>query len=657
MKERELQGLALSGVEGNSTEVSLNINPNDATFAKLLKAGAERFGEKKAAIRAKAFGIWQTRSWTQYLESVKYFSLGLTSLGLADGDTVAIIGANRPASLYAVIGAQAAGGVALCLYPDSPSSELAIVLAKFDVKYVVAEDQEQVDKILDIKDRLPALAGVIHCDPRGMRRYRQEYLISFESVSKRGCDYDEQHPEQFEQRVAEGRGDDTAVICLTSGTTGEPRGALLTHRNLLAMAKSLNQVDLNRESDEFVSFLPLAWFGELVMSLASALLVGFTVNFPEKPETSMDDLREIGPHVIFSPPEVWGGIASSVQVKIMDTTPFKRFMYNTFMPLGEQVADLRLAGTPVPLFSKILYSIGHMVLFRALRDRLGLTRVRSALTGGAALGPDVFRFFHAIGVNLKQIYGLTEVSGISCMHRDGDVRGTTVGLPLPGAEISISAVGEILLKSEGVFKGYYQDEAAGTAALKDGWLSTGDAGYLDPHGHLVVIDRLQDVLTLSDGSHFAPQLAESKLKFSPYIKEAVVIGKNRPYLTALVCIDGRVVGKWAGDNKISYTTYSDLTSKPEVADFIEKELALAVRDLPEPARIKRFALLYKDLDADEDELTRNGKVRRKVVEDRYRDIIAALYAGTAFLPIDQTIDLQDGKSARIQTTLHIRNLG
>ena len=635
----------------------MNINLDEATFAKLLKANAERFGDKKTAIRAKSFGIWQSSSWKQYFENVKYFSLGLTSLGLADRDTVAIIGTNRPASLYAVIGAQAAGGVALCLYQDSLPSELAVLFARFDVKYVVAEDQEQVDKILDIKERLPSLASVICCDPRGMRRYREDYLISFEQVTGLGRDYDEKHPGHFVQRVAEGNGDDTAVICPTSGTTREQRGALLTHRNLLAMARNLNQVDVKRENDEFVSFLPLAWFGELVMSLASALLTGFTVNFPEKPETVMADLREIGPHIIFSPPGVWEGIASSVQVRIMDTTPFKRFLYRTFMPMGERVAELRLAGRPVPLFSKILFGIAHICLFRALRDRLGLTRVRSALTGGSALGPDVFRFFHAIGINLKQVYGLTEVSGISCMHRDGDVRGTTVGLPLPGTEISIAADGEILLKSEGVFKGYYQDEEAGRTALKDGWLHSGDAGYLDPNGHLVVIDRLQDVLKLSDGSLFAPQLAESRLKFSPYIKEAVVIGKNRPWLTALVCINGRIVGKWAGDNKVTYTTYSDLASKPEVADFIEKELATTNKDLPEPAKIKRFALLYKDLDADEQELTRNGKIRRKVVEERYRDIIEALYAGAGSLPVDTTIDLQDGKSARIQTTLHIRNLG
>jgi long-chain acyl-CoA synthetase len=324
--------------------------------------------------------------------------------------------------------------------------------------------------------------------------------------------------------------------------------------------------------------------------------------------------------------------------------------------VGEKVAELRLAGRPIPLFSRILYALAHVFLFRALRDRLGLTRVRSALTGGSALGPDVFKFFHAIGVNLKQVYGLTEVSGISCSHRDGAIQGATVGMPLPGTEISFSAEGEILLKSAGTFKGYYKDAEATAAALKDGWLHSGDAGHLDPNGHLVVIDRLHDLLKLTDGTDCAPQFVESKLKFSPYIKEAVLIGNRRSYLTALVCIEGLIVGKWAGDNKIAYTTYSDLTSKPEVADFIAKELVRVNRELPETTRIKRFALLYKDLDADEDDLTRTGKVRRAVIYKNYHSIIEGLYQDVASMPIDVTIALQDGKSSRINTTVHFRNV-
>jgi long-chain acyl-CoA synthetase len=640
----------------NQGGLPLNINLNETTFIKLLQANAGRFGDRKSALRSKTRGIWQAVSWKQYYEQVKNFSLGLTQLGIAAGDTVAVIGNNRPASLFAVIGAQAAGGVALCLYQDSTPAELAILLKRFDVRFVVAEDQEQVDKILEIKRELGSLAGIIYCDPRGMRHYREKILSSFEELSRLGSANDEQHPGVFEDRIARGTGDDIAVICTTSGTTGDPKGALLSYRNLLSMAASLNQVDPKQESDEFVSFLPLAWFGEQMTSLASALSIGFSVNFPEKPETVMADLREIGPHIIFSPPRVWEGIASSVQVRIMDTTPFKRFMYNTFMPVGERVADLRLTGSPIPFFTRIQYALGHLCLFRALRDRLGLSRVRSALTGGSALGPDVFRFFHAIGVNLKQVYGLTEVSGISCIHRDGNIQGSTVGLPLPGTEISISPDGEILLKGDGTFKGYYNDSAATADALRDGWLHSGDAGHFDTNGHLVVIDRLHDVLKQGNGVDCAPQYIESKLKFSPYIKEAVVIGKGRSNLTALVCIEGRIVGKWAGDNKITYTTYSDLTSKPEIADFIKKELSTINQGLPEATRIKRFALLYKDLDADEDELTRTGKVRRAVVEQSYGAIIEGLYQDVTVMPVDVTIALQDGKSSRIITTVHFRNL-
>lgn len=635
----------------------LTINLDEATFVKLLKANAERFGDTKAAVRTKSHGIWQATSWQQYYEQVKHFSLGIAALGLGKGDVAAVIGNNRATSMYAVVGVQAAGAAAICLHQDATSAEVAELLNRFSVKYVIAEDQEQVDKILDVRAELPALAGIIYCNPRGMRRYREEILHPFAELLETGSTADREHPGAFEQRIATGSGDDLAMICTTSGTTGPPRGAMLTYRNMCSMAQSLNQVDARRPTDEFVSYLPLAWFGEQLTALASALIVGFTVNFPEKPETALADLREIGPQIILFPPRVWAELAASVQVRIMETTPFKRFMYRTFMPLGEKVAELRLAGKPVPLAAGILRRMAHVCLFRALRDRLGLSRVRSAMTGGSALGQDVFAFFHAIGVNLKQVYGLTEAAGIACIHRDGDIRGATVGLPLPGTDVAIAPDGEILLKGSGICSGYYNDSEATAAALKDGWLHTGDVGYLDQNGHLVVIDRLRDVIPLADGSVLAPQSVEGRLKFSPYIKEAVVFGSGNPFLTALVCMDGRVVGKWAGDNKIAFTTYSDLAAKPEVADFIAGELAKGNQELPEASRIKRFALLYKDLDADEDELTRTGKVRRAVVSERYREIVDALYTDVEQLPIDVTIDLQDGKSARIVSTVHFRNLG
>jgi long-chain acyl-CoA synthetase len=385
--------------------------------------------------------------------------------------------------------------------------------------------------------------------------------------------------------------------------------------------------------------------------------VRVTVNFPEEPETVTEDIREIGPHVMFAPPRVWENLNSTVQVKIMDTSPFKRFMYERLMPVGQKVADLRFQKRPVPLGWRILYRLAYWGLFRALRDRLGFTRLRNASTGGAALGPEVFRFFHALGVPLKQIYGQTEICGISCIHRDGDILAHTVGKPIPETEVRIDPEsGEILSRSPAIFRGYYKNEEATRATLEGGWLHSGDAGELTGEGHLVVIDRLKDVMKLADGTRYSPQLIENRLKFSPYVKEAVVIGRERPYLTAMLCIDMGVVGKWAERAKISYTTYTDLSSKAPVYDLLQREVDQVNRTLPAAARIRKFVLLYKELDADDEELTRTRKVRRGFVEERYREVIAALYGDAAQVPIDTTIRFQDGKTTRIRTTLLVRRL-
>jgi long-chain acyl-CoA synthetase len=422
------------------------------------------------------------------------------------------------------------------------------------------------------------------------------------------------------------------------------------------MALSLDEVDPKRRDDEFVSFLPLAWIGEQMMSLSSALAVGFTVNFPEQPETVMENIREIGPHVMFAPPRIWENLTSTVQVKIMDTTPFKRFMYERWMPVGRKVADLRFQKKPVPVGLALLHKLGHWALFRALKDRLGFTHLRSASTGGAALGPDVFRFFHAMDVPLKQIYGQTEISGISCIHRDDDIQFHTVGVAIPGTEVKISEKGEILSRSDAVFLGYYKNEEATTATVSDGWLHSGDAGYLADDGQLVVIDRIKDVMQLADGTQYSPQFIENRLKFSPFVKEAVVVGKGRPYLTAMLNIDMGVVGKWAEKNKISYTTYTDLSAKPEVYDLVQKEVDQVNETLPAAASIRKFVLLYKELDADDEELTRTRKVRRGFVEERYKVVIDALYGDRGEVDIDTTIKFQDGKTTRIQTTLLVRRL-
>jgi long-chain acyl-CoA synthetase len=488
-----------------------------------------------------------------------------------------------------------------------------------------------------------------------MRKYSDERLATFESVQGLGTALGDQQPELFDTLVAAGKGDDTAIICLTSGTTGQPKGAMLSFRNLLSMSIAFNEADPKKAQDEFVSLLPLAWFGEQLMSVAAPLAAGYTVNFPEKSETAMADLREIGPHIMLSPPKVWESIAASVRVRMMDSTPFKKFMFNTFMPIGERYADCILAGTSPSVSLQIGRFFADILLFRALRDRLGLSHVRSALTGGASLGTTVFRFFQAIGVNLKQLYGQTEIAGVTCMHRNDHVKGTSVGVPLSGTEIKIAENGEVLSKSAGLFKGYYGDaESTRQAITADGWLKSGDAGFLDSDGHLTITDRTSDVLTLSDGSRFSAQQIENNLRFSPYVAEAIVFGGGSMPLVALIGITSRVVGKWAGDNKLSYMTFADLTSQPEVIELIAGEITAVNNGLPALARISRFAIIYKELDADEGELTRTGKVRRETVSLIYKEIIDALHAGIETVAVDTTIVFPDGKSGHIKTTVTTR---
>lgn len=635
----------------------MHINLNDTTFPKLLQLNAEKYGAKKVALRQKGLGIWQLCSWQQYHEKVRNLSLALHSLGFGTGDKLAIIGNNRPESLFAEIAAQAAGGIAISFYHEATQLEVAGAIEQFNVSFVIAEDQEQVDKLLDQKGQLSGLRRIIYIQNRGMRKYRDEILTGFAEALEIGQSHHESHPDLFNQLVAAGKGDDTAIICMTSGTTGDPKGAILTYKNLISMSLAFNEADPKNENDEYVSLLPLAWFGEQLMSVAAPLVVGYSVNFPEKPETAMADMREIGPHIMLSPPKVWESIAATVRVRMMDSTPFKKFMFNRLMPVGEKYADCILAGTSPPLSLKVGRFFAHLLLFRALKDRLGLSHIRSALTGGASLGTDVFRFFHAIGVNLKQLYGQTEIAGITCMHRDGGVNGATVGLPLPGTEIRIDESGEILSRSAGLFRGYYGDnEATSLVLTDDGWLRSGDTGYLDSNGHLTVIDRIGDVLSLADGSHFSAQLIENSLRFSPFIAEALVAGGGPARLVALIGINSRVVGKWAGDNKISYMTFADLTAKKEIIELIAGEVTRVNQALPEHARIARFAVIYKELDADEGELTRTGKIRREAVSLIYGNLIKALHTGLEKVEIDTGILFPDGKTGHIQTTVTIRTM-
>jgi len=431
---------------------------------------------------------------------------------------------------------------------------------------------------------------------------------------------------------------------------------MLTHKNLISMASNLGKFDPKYETDNIVSFLPLPWVGEQMIAIASSLLFGMTVNFPESAESAQADLREIGPHVMFSPPRVWENLCASVQVKVMDASWLKRAVFNASLPIGEKWSEYKFAKKSPPLYFKIIYYLSYYSVFKALKDRLGFSNIRSATTGGAALGPDTFKFFHALGISLKQIYGQTEIAGISCVHRDNDINPDTMGQPIPETEMKISETGEILSRSPAVFAGYYKQPEETAKTVIDGWLHSGDAGYLTPDGHIVVIDRIKDVMSLIDGVKFSPQFIENKLKFSPYIKEAVTVGHNRDFIIAMISIDFGIVGNWAERHKINFTTYTDLSSKPEIIELINQEAIKVNKGLPENARIRRFVLLYKELDADDDELTRTGKVRRHYVEEKYAEIIEGMYAGKDSIKIDATIKFQDGKTSTIHTVMAVRNV-
>ncbi|MBW1733433.1 MAG: AMP-binding protein [Deltaproteobacteria bacterium] len=631
------------------------------TLPSLLIRNAARFGDSRVALREKEYGIWQPVTWKGYLEHVRDFSLGLISLGLSPGNALGIIGNNRPEWLYAELAVQSAGGVSVGIFQDSILSEVAYIIDHCEASIIVAEDQEQVDKILELREKLPRVRKIIYTDPKGLWDYEDEILIDYYEVERIGREMHEKDPDLFNRNLNAVKGEDLATICYTSGTTGDPKGTLLTHSNILSMVASLNEVDPKTPDDQFLSFIPLPWIVEQTMSVFSALYSGFTVNFPEEPETATADLYEIAPSLVVASPRMWEGISRQVMVKHLDASFFKGLIYDLCLPIGYRWADFKFEKKTPPMGWKILYWIAYFAMFRALRDRIGFSKVRSAMTGGAALGPDVFRFFHALGINLKQIYGQTEVAGYSTIHRDGDINFDSVGIPVPAAEISIfepdkEGVGEIISRGSGLFQGYFKNEEATRSTIIDGWLHSGDAGYFTPDGHLVIIDRVKDLMHLKSGARFSPMFIENKLKFCPYIVEAVVLGHDRDYVTAMICIDYKNLGKWAEDHRISYTTYSDLAAKPEVYDLIENEVVRVNTTLPEKARIRKFLLLYKELDPDDEELTRTRKIRRAFINKKYIREISALYSDAGEVPIEAKIRYQDGRTAVLRTNLIIRTM-
>ena len=608
-------------------------------------------------MREKEFGIWRPISWRRYLTEVLLLALGFSALGLGRGDKVALIGHNRPEGLWAEMAALAVGTVVVWLYQDALIDEVQYMVDHSDARFLVGEGQQEVDKGLAIKPRCPKLERIVWDDPKGMRGYEDPCLTSLAEVRRRGEEADARDPEAFERMVAQGTGEDVALLFYTSGTTAQPKGALLSHRNMLKMGQNMLAVDPCDETDDFVSFLPFSWIGEQMMSISCGLMAGFTLNFPEDPETVQRDIREIAPQVMFSPPRIYEQMARTVQVKVLDAPKIKRVAHGWAMRVGGQVADLRFAKRPVPAMLRLTYRLADLVVLRKLRDHLGVARIRRAYTGGGALGPDHIRFFHAIGVNLKQIYGQTEIAGISVLHRDGDVKFDTAGLPIPETEVRIAPDGEILSRSPCVFTGYYKNPDATAQTLRDGWLHSGDVGFIDEQGHLVVFDRRKDVMTLADGSRFSPQYLETRLKFSPYIKDAWVLGDKRDAVTAVVCIDAGVVGKWAEDNHIPYTSYPELSQKPEVQALVRDAVLHVNTGLPSAARIRRFVNLHKEFDADDEELTRTRKLRRAFLEERYQAIVDGLYSGATVIELDTTVTYEDGRTSRSKHTLRVVETG
>jgi long-chain acyl-CoA synthetase len=632
------------------------VSTDGATFPKLLAEHAARYGDRRAALQEKRYGIWQTITWAEWERRVRRFAQGLASIGFRRGEPLAILGDNRPEWVISELAAQSLGGMSVGLYPDGVLEEVEHVIQHAGVRFVVAEDQEQVDKLIALREagRLETVERIVYYDPRGLEHYDVADLVHFPDLERVGEEFEREHPGWFDEQVASVAPTDTAILCTTSGTTAKPKLAMLTHANLLSMGSSLMSLDPIKPRDDFASFLPLAWIGEQMLALGCALQAGFTISFPESAETVRADLREIGPRVMFSPPRIWQSLLSSFQVRLSDAGWVKRASFRLAYLIGERAADRRLHGRRLGVLWP-LYVLAAVTALRPVRNQLGLVRLRRAYTGGAPLGPDVFKFFHAIGLNLKQIYGQTEICGIAVAHRDGDIRFNTVGLPIPGTDIDVAENGEILLRSPAVFTGYYRNEEATAEALRDGWLHTGDAGYLEDDGHLVVIDRAKDVMEAADGTLFSPAFVENKLKFSQHVEEAVVFGgAERPFVTAIVSIDPETVGTWAERNHLSYTTYTDLAQKPEVYDLVADAVARANEDLPESVRVRRFVLLHKQLDADDEELTRTRKVRRGTIDERYGSIIRALYDDDSdAVTVTSVVTYQDGSHVEREITLRI----
>ena len=628
------------------------------TFPRRLIAHG-RVRPQRPAFREKYLGIWQTWTWSQANEEVRAMACGLASLGFARGMNLAIIGDNRPRLYCAMLAAQCLGGVPVALYQDAPAADMAYVLNDADIAFAIVEDQEQVDKLLELQSLCPQIAHIAYEDVRGMRHYRQSALLSLAALQDAGRAWDQANPGAFDAAVAAGQGSDHAIILYTSGTTGKPKGVCQSHASLLAAGVGGVSFDHLTEREDILSYLPMAWVGDCLFSLAQALVAGFTVNCPESGDTVLTDLREIGPTFYFAPPRVFENMLTTVMIRMEDAGAIKRKMFHYFMAVARRCGSAILDGKPVDAADRFKYALGSMLVYGPLKNVLGLSRVRVAYTAGAAIGPDLFRFYRSIGVNLKQLYGSTETCAYVCLQPDGNIKFDSVGLPAPGVEVKLAANGEVLVKSISTMDGYFKrPDATAEVIDSDGYFHTGDAGIFDSEGHLKIIDRAADVGKMNQGAIFAPNYIENKLKFFPFIKEAVAFGDGRDQACAFINIDMEAVGNWAERRNIAYSGYTDLaahaTTYELVRECVEKVNAdLASEALMGDTQVHRFLILHKELDPDDDELTRTRKVRRKFIAEKYAVLIEALYSNKASQFISTQVKFEDGRVGQVSADLRI----
>jgi len=631
------------------------------TVPALLARNARKFGEK-AAYREKEFGIWQSWSWAEAAQQVEDLALGLLTLGAEKGDHIAIAGRNRPYFYWSMLAAQSIGAIPVPIYQDAVGDEISYVLDHCNARFIVAGDQEQVDKILEIKNDLKNLEHIIYLDARGMRKYDHAMLSQFHELQKVGVTAKASLAADLEFRSGSLGYDDTCIMLYTSGTTGRPKGVVLSNRNVIETSKNSSIFDDLKASDEVLAYLPMAWVGDYTFSMGQALWTGFCVNCPESPETMMTDLREIGPTYYFAPPRVFENQLTDVMIRMEDASKLKRWMFKKAMAHAKTVGPALLSGLSVGLMDRIKYLLGDIFIYGPLKNTLGFSRIRVGYTAGEAIGPELFDFYRSIGINLKQLYGQTEATVFITLQPDGEVRADTVGVPAPGVEVRIADDGEIHYRSPGVFVEYYNNPES-TASTKDeeGWVATGDAGFFEEGtGHLRIIDRAKDVGKMADGRLYAPKYVENKLKFYPNILEAVVFGSGREFCTAFINIDLNAVGNWAERNNIAYGGYQELSQHPDVLDMIqahieETNLSIADDSMLSGCQVNRFLVLHKELDADDGEMTRTRKVRRRIVEEKFSDLITGLYDGSERVATATEVTYEDGRKGSISATLELRD--